>query len=579
MSQNKVDSNNIFELKFNGKEKIDKNTNINNDRKNYNKEYNNERCKMKLFLRKKKLNEKIYNKRQSESHNSLYPQLNREKYIMLNESFINFISRIQIEYKDEKKLLILLNQISYIIEQKFSNTKTTHKIFIFTVEDLINNNWAYNLCNLSKIYLKSEKVMELISRIYLNSCLLMKNELENEENNNLYDETETLNRSAYFISSDSYIDVYNRILKIFLDKNYNIAVNMINFIGHIAENQESNQLSLFGAGTMKVILDSIKIEESEDKLINDKIWCLSKFEVEKLYIANLELAEKIQKIYINIYYNKEKYDLFNDINKEIDGNNFLYTFLKLIENSVGCIDRIIAENLIKSNLIEFLIDNFVNKDNEFNYVIIQILINLSNTECDICKRLINIGVIKYLINIINDKTLPEYLRVRAFYPINNFLFDSQLVNLVLFGQKVLQLFYDLLNDENIESLIFKEILAGFSESLFNIDNSILYQLIDEFKIIQIICKIMKKVMEQKINNYEILEKFCSFFYVLIDNNDNNLINKIIIIFQNSEGEELLDRILLFISKISLEELNKEDSNIINNISIMTESLKDKIKDI
>ena len=579
MSQNKVDSSNIFELKFNGKEKIDKNTNINNDRKNYNKEYNNERCKMKLFLRKKKLNEKIYNKRQSESHNSLYPQLNREKYIMLNESFINFISRIQIEYKDEKKLLILLNQISYIIEQKFSNTKTTHKIFIFTVEDLINNNWAYNLCNLSKIYLKSEKVMELISRIYLNSCLLMKNELENEENNNLYDETETLNRSAYFISSDSYIDVYNRILKIFLDKNYNIAVNMINFIGHIAENQESNQLSLFGAGTMKVILDSIKIEESEDKLINDKIWCLSKFEVEKLYIANLELAEKIQKIYINIYYNKEKYDLFNDINKEIDGNNFLYTFLKLIENSVGCIDRIIAENLIKSNLIEFLIDNFVNKDNEFNYVIIQILINLSNTECDICKRLINIGVIKYLINIINDKTLPEYLRVRAFYPINNFLFDSQLVNLVLFGQKVLQLFYDLLNDENIESLIFKEILAGFSESLFNIDNSILYQLIDEFKIIQIICKIMKKVMEQKINNYEILEKFCSFFYVLIDNNDNNLINKIIIIFQNSEGEELLDRILLFISKISLEELNKEDSNIINNISIMTESLKDKIKDI
>ena len=354
---------------------------------------------------------------------------------------------------------------------------------------------------------------------------------------------------------------------------------MINFIGHIAENQESNQLSLFGAGTMKVILDSIKIEESEDKLINDKIWCLSKFEVEKLYIANLELAEKIQKIYINIYYNKEKYDLFNDINKEIDGNNFLYTFLKLIENSVGCIDRIIAENLIKSNLIEFLIDNFINKDNEFNYVIIQILINLSNTECDICKRLINIGVIKYLINIINDKTLPEYLRVRAFYPINNFLFDSQLVNLVLFGQKVLQLFYDLLNDENIESLIFKEILAGFSESLFNIDNSILYQLIDEFKIIQIICKIMKKVMEQKINNYEILEKFCSFFYVLIDNNDNNLINKIIIIFQNSEGEELLDRILLFISKISLEELNKEDSNIINNISIMTESLKDKIKDI
>ena len=214
------------------------------------------------------------------------------------------------------------------------------------------------------------------------------------------------------------IDVYNKILSLYLNKNFTISVNMINFIGQIAKNEKSNQLSLYVGGTMKLILDSINTEKTEDKLLKEKIWCLSKFEVEKLYETNLELTQKIQNIYIDIYQNKEKYELFNDINEEVDDNNFLYNYLKLIENSVGCIENIVVENLIKSNLIEFLIDNFINKDIEFNNIIIKILINLSNSESNLCKRLINIGVIKYLKNIIKDKTLPVIIREIAFYPIN-----------------------------------------------------------------------------------------------------------------------------------------------------------------
>ena len=581
MSQNNIESKDIFDKKFNLIEKIDNTSNINNERNNSNKDFTNERCKMKLFLRKKKMNEKIFNKRKKEAHSLLYPRIHREKFIMLNESFINLISKIQTEYKDEKKLLILLNKISYIIEQKYNdkNTEIVHEIFNFTTDDLINNNWAYNLCNLSKIYFKSPNVIEFISRIFLNSCLLINNDLENEENNILYDEKETLNRSAYFISSDRYIDVYNKILSLYLNKNFTISVNMINFIGQIAKNEKSNQLSLYVGGTMKLILDSINTEKTEDKLLKEKIWCLSKFEVEKLYETNLELVLKIQNIYIDIYQNKEKYELFNDINEEVDDNNFLYNYLKLIENSVGCIENIVVENLIKSNLIEFLIDNFINKDIEFNNIIIKILINLSNSEYNLCKRLINIGVIKYLKNIIKDKTLPVIIREIAFYPINNFIYDLQLCNLVMFEQKVFQLSYDILsNDEDLEPLIFKEILTGFDELVIKNQNSILSQLINKYKIIQLICKRMKKIMNLKIY-LEVLDKFCNFFIALMDNNDNDLINQIIIIFQNSEGEEILDKILIFVSKISSDEIDKEDANLISNITAMSEIIKDKIKDI
>lgn len=581
MSQNNIESKDIFDKKFNLIEKIDNTSNINNERNNSNKDFNNERCKMKLFLRKKKMNEKIFNKRKKEAHSLLYPRIHREKFIMLNESFINLISKIQTEYKDEKKLLILLNKISYIIEQKYNdkNTEIVHEIFNFTTDDLINNNWAYNLCNLSKIYFKSPNVIEFISRIFLNSCLLINNDLENEETNILYDEKETLNRSAYFISSDRYIDVYNKILSLYLNENFTISVNMINFIGQIAKNEKSNQLSLYVGGTMKLILDSINTEKTEDKLLKEKIWCLSKFEVEKLYETNLELVLKIQNIYIDIYQNKEKYELFNDINEEVDDNNFLYNYLKLIENSVGCIENIVVENLIKSNLIEFLIDNFINKDIEFNNIIIKILINLSNSESNLCKRLINIGVIKYLKNIIKDKTLPVIIREIAFYPINNFIYDLQLCNLVMFEQKVFQLSYDILsNDEDLEPLIFKEILTGFDELVIKNQNSILSQLINKYKIIQLICKRMKKIMNLKIY-LEVLDKFCNFFIALMDNNDNDLINQIIIIFQNSEGEEILDKILIFVSKISSDEIDKEDANLISNITAMSEIIKDKIKDI
>ena len=75
--------------------------------------------------------------------------------------------------------------------------------------------------------------------------------------------------------------------------------------------------------------------------------------------------------------------IFFLIIKEFDENNLLYNYLKLIENTACCYQKIFVENLIKSNIIEFLIDNLNNKDYELIKIIINILIDLTNAESDL----------------------------------------------------------------------------------------------------------------------------------------------------------------------------------------------------
>ena len=186
--------------------------------------------------------------------------------------------------------------------------------------------------------------------------------------------------------------------------------------------------------------------------MNKKIRCLSQFSTHLIYETNLELSLKIQKIYLDIFLNREKYELFRDINgKEYDGNNFFFNFMKLIENTACCSENIFVENLIKSNILEFLMDNSFNKEPNKIETIIDILIDITSADSTIGKRLINIGLIRYLKNIINDKTFPEDLRQTALVPINNLFSDENLWNIVLFGQKILEMFCSLLNDPDIKS--------------------------------------------------------------------------------------------------------------------------------
>jgi hypothetical protein len=296
-----------------------------NNEGNINKFYNIERCEMKLSLRKKKINDKIFKRRKIDIQNYNNQKFNFDKFILLNDSFINLISSIKLECKNEDNIILLLVKMTYIIEQKFKflNQDITHNIYNFTSDDLINNNWIENLYNLAKMYLNSPKVILYLTRLLLNSCILIITDLESDEiDNKLYDEKETLNKAGYFISADKYTDIYNKIFEIYVD-NYQIIYNMVIFIGQIAKNQKSNQDTLYYGGTLRKIIDSIDIEKESLKLLEEKIWCLSKFDEDKIYENNSELALKVQTIYINIFMNQQKYELFRDINTEMDENNFL----------------------------------------------------------------------------------------------------------------------------------------------------------------------------------------------------------------------------------------------------------------
>ena len=240
---------------------------FNNDYKNkkQNEEdqkiYSIERCQMKLSLRKKKLNEKILNKRKLDIKNMETEHINFGKLIFLNDSITNLISKIEIKYKEQQKITDLLSNISYIIEQKYKNfnEQLISNIYKFTGEDLINASIVEKICNLVQPYINSRLVILYISRILLFSCLIINKDLQINDTDIFFEEKENLNKSGYFISSDKYIETYNKIFEVYLNKDFDITNNMIIFIGSIANEQETNQKSLYISGTFKYILESVDI--------------------------------------------------------------------------------------------------------------------------------------------------------------------------------------------------------------------------------------------------------------------------------------------------------------------------------
>ena len=95
--------------------------NNNNQNEDMQKMCNNERCEMKLSLRKKKLNEIILDKRKSEIKKMENENFNYSKLIFLNDSITNLISKIEIKSKEEQQIIDLLSMISNILEQKHKN--------------------------------------------------------------------------------------------------------------------------------------------------------------------------------------------------------------------------------------------------------------------------------------------------------------------------------------------------------------------------------------------------------------------------------------------------------------------------
>lgn len=558
---------------------------------------NQERYKTKLTLRKKKLAEKISQKRNIDYLNSTQLinntlntmqnntiQFNFEKIVKLNESFEDLISKLSTELKDEEKITKLLTNIIIIIEQRIKSesykTKLIGNIYDFKAQVLPENKLIEKLYHLILIYMKDAEIMELITRLLYLSTLFI-NIFSVKEDSGLLDQYGRLNKNGYFLSSDKYIDIYNKIFEIYIkEKNKKIIYFMVIFIANIAENEKGNQEDLCTSGTLNYVINSIDIENDNLHELDMKIWCLSKFDLGEKYNIDLELSLKIQKIYIEIYLNQSKYNLIDKINETMDENNFFYNFLKVIENLSYCIQVGYVEVLYKSNILEFLMDNVNNENQVMINMIIGIFSNLTNADTCLLKRLIDIGGLKFLINILLDKNINNEIRGSTMVSINNLLNEPLLWNKVLFDHNLLKIFCVLLKDKNLDQIIFSEICYGIDIILPFCDTDNLKIIIDEYYIIQLLCVAMKNIIE---NNKSIFPNYCSIFINLIfkfllEDNDS-LKEDIIFKFKSINGIELIDQIFSKCNEMDTNCLSKEEKHDIENIFNVGQIIKDNIEDL
>ena len=577
MQNSDIFANNIF---------IPNDINQNNSQNNSNKDnqliqINEDRYKMRLTLRKKKLKENLAKSRKIDifnniNNNSNNVKINTEKFIILNESFTNLISQIAIDYQDEIKLKILLEKIKIILNErcKNKNAELIGKRYQFTVDDLYKNNWIEKFYELILIYLKNSEIMELIILILYLSSEFIKYFSEND--NLLIDNNSQLNKNGYFISSDKYIDLYNKILDMYIkEKNDRIIYFMLFFISNIVEEDKGNQESLFISGTLNYIINSIDIEKDTSLEIDAKIWCIGKFDLEEKYNINLDLTLKIQNIYVELFLNQEKFNLFDGINKEMDENNIFYNFLKLIDNTSYCTQVAYIETLLKSNILEFLMDNINNENKEIINIILDTYINLTTAETSLLNRLIDIGVLKYLVTIVKDKTLNNDIHNKALVSINNLLMEPQLWNKVLFDNQVLKLFCILLQDKNIDKDNFSEICIGLRGILFYLKEDDLKKIVDEYFIIQLTTIAMKNILEA---NKKLDPSHCLFYLTLIikymsvdyDDIKENIFFK----FQSVGGLELIDQITNRYNDIDITNETNDVKENIDSILTYTQMIKE-----
>ena len=558
---------------------------------------NQERYKTKLTLRKKKLAEKISQKRNIDYLNSTQLinntlntmqnntiQFNFEKIVKLNESFEDLISKLSTELKDEEKITKLLTKIIIIIEQRIKSesykTKLIGNIYDFKAQVLPENKLIEKLYHLILIYMKDAEIMELITRLLYLSTLFI-NIFSVKEDSGLLDQYGRLNKNGYFLSSDKYIDIYNKIFEIYIkEKNKKIIYFMVIFIANIAENEKGNQEDLCTSGTLNYVINSIDIENDNLHELDMKIWCLSKFALGEKYNIDLELSLKIQKIYIEIFLNQSKYNLIDKINETMDENNFFYNFLKVIENLSYCIQVGYVEVLYKSNILEFLMDNVNNENQVMINMIIGIFSNLTNADTCLLKRLIDIGGLKFLVNILLDKNINNEIRGSTMVSINNLLNEPLLWNKVLFDHNLLKIFCVLLKDKNLDQIIFSEICYGIDIILPFCDTHNLKIIIDEYYIIQLLCVAMKNIIE---NNKSIFPNYCSIFINLIfkfllEDNDS-LKEDIIFKFKSINGIELIDQIFSKCNEMDTNCLSKEEKHDIENIFNVGQIIKDNIEDL
>ena len=560
----------------------------NEKNQNQNKPYeliqmNEERYKTKLSLRKKKLQEKISERRKIEyTNNNIIDTENKfhlKDFIFLNMSFKDLINQMLVDYKEKEKIKNLLLKMCNVLKERINSEGITliGNIYNFNMNDFIENNWINNLYRIIILYLKDPDIIVIISRLLCYSSDFFNKDVVNENNNInlLYDKTDHLNRCGYFISSDKYIDLYNKLFDIYLKEkkeiNEEIIYHLVFFIGNLALNEPDNQENLYISRTLNYILDSVDMEKDSNLLIDIKIWCLSKFDLKEKFLIDLDLSLKIQKIYIELFMNQFKFNLFDGINRDMNEDNIFYNFLELIVNSTNCTEVDYVQNLIKSNILEFLMDNINNKSTKIILSILYIFLNLTNAETSLLNRLINIGLIQFFKNIFSDKTLDKEIYNVAIISINNLLTEPQLWNKVLLDGGILKIFCVWLKDKNIDANFFNEICFGIYSVLPFCNKENLEKILDEYFIIQLTCEAMKNIL---LNDKNICPEYFGVFISLINqilmnvDNDYNLKENILVKFGSVNGIEIIEQIISRLHEVDYSTFtNKEIEDIKKTIEL------------
>ena len=560
----------------------------NEKNQNQNKPYeliqmNEDRYKTKLSLRKKKLQEKISERRKIEyTNNNIIDTENKfhlKDFIFLNMSFKDLINQMLVDYKEKEKIKNLLLKMCNVLKERINSEGITliGNIYNFNMNDFIENNWINNLYQIIILYLKDPDIIVIISRLLCYSSDFFNKDVVNENNNInlLYDKTDHLNRCGYFISSDKYIDLYNKLFDIYLKEkkeiNEEIIYHLVFFIGNLALNEPDNQENLYISRTLNYILDSVDMEKDSNLLIDIKIWCLSKFDLKEKFLIDLDLSLKIQKIYIELFMNQFKFNLFDGINRDMNEDNIFYNFLELIVNSTNCTEVDYVQNLIKSNILEFLMDNINNKSTKMILSILYIFLNLTNAETSLLNRLINIGLIQFFKNIFSDKTLDKEIYNVAIISINNLLNEPQLWNKVLLDGGILKIFCVWLKDKNIDANFFNEICFGIYSVLPFCNKENLEKILDEYFIIQLTCEAMKNIL---LNDKNICPEYFGVFISLINqilmnvDNDYNLKENILVKFGSVNGIEIIEQIISRLHEVDYSTFtNKEIEDIKKTIEL------------
>ena len=560
----------------------------NEKNQNQNKPYeliqmNEDRYKTKLSLRKKKLQEKISERRKIEyTNNNIIDTENKfhlKDFIFLNISFKDLINQMLVDYKEKEKIKNLLLKMCNVLKERINSEGITliGNIYNFNMNDFIENNWINNLYQIIILYLKDPDIIVIISRLLCYSSDFFNKDVVNENNNInlLYDKTDHLNRCGYFISSDKYIDLYNKLFDIYLKEkkeiNEEIIYHLVFFIGNLALNEPDNQENLYISRTLNYILDSVDMEKDSNVLIDVKIWCLSKFDLKEKFLIDLDLSLKIQKIYIELFMNQFKFNLFDGINRDMNEDNIFYNFLELIVNSTNCTEVDYVQNLIKSNILEFLMDNINNKSTKMILSILYIFLNLTNAETSLLNRLINIGLIQFFKNIFSDKTLDKEIYNVAIISINNLLNEPQLWNKVLLDGGILKIFCVWLKDKNIDANFFNEICFGIYSVLPFCNKENLEKILDEYFIIQLTCEAMKNIL---LNDKNICPEYFGVFISLINqilmnvDNDYNLKENILVKFGSVNGIEIIEQIISRLHEVDYSTFtNKEIEDIKKTIEL------------